>query len=146
MHIWIMWLNTINKIMSITGKGEAVPIHTTVAYMGGQGTSPLSPYLGSRWEWSTSSSSNFTPHYALNRRLSGLHSWIGCYEEKHLLPLPGIKPWTFQSTAQSLYRLLYPIHIQCLCQLFDLPMGIACWDRYSTVGLSIQYHEFIYCI
>jgi len=41
-----MLLNIINK-MSITGKGEVVPVHTTVAYMGGQGMAPLSPYLGS---------------------------------------------------------------------------------------------------
>ena len=46
MHIWNMLLNIINK-MSITGKGEVVPVHTTVAYMGGQGMAPLSPYLGS---------------------------------------------------------------------------------------------------
>jgi hypothetical protein len=33
--------------MSITDKGEVVPAHTTMAYMGGQGAAPLSPYLGS---------------------------------------------------------------------------------------------------
>jgi hypothetical protein len=58
------------------------------------------PFLTSALDggmWPASCPSHFTPgerasQYPLDRRLGGPQGWSGHYEEKNLLPMPGIEP------------------------------------------------------
>jgi hypothetical protein len=66
-------------------------------------------------EWSASRPGRFTPggkslRYPLERRLDGPQSWSERYgDERNLLTLPGIKPWSLAHPARSLVTTLADI-------------------------------------